>query len=135
VTTPASAVVLYDGVCNLCNAWVRFVIRHDPAGRFRFAPQQSIAGQTLIRARLPAMPNLSTVILLNDEAVYTESSAVLEICARLDLPWSWLASMRAIPQPMRDSAYRFIVRHRYRWFGRTEVCQIPAADYRSRFLG
>ena len=134
MTAPVS-VVLYDGVCNLCNAWVRFAIRRDPAGRFRFAPQQSSAGQTLIRSRMPAIPNLSTVILLTDEAVYTESSAVLEIFARLDQPWSWLRVMSAIPRPLRDTSYRFIVRHRYRWFGRTDVCQVPSAGDRSRFLG
>ena len=135
MTAPASAVVLYDGVCNLCNAWVRFVIRHDPGGCFRFAPQQSAAGQALIGNRLPAMPTLSTVILLTDDGVYTESSAVFDIFARLDPPWSWLALMRGVPRPLSNAAYRFIVRHRYRWFGRTSACQVPSADLHSRFIG
>jgi predicted DCC family thiol-disulfide oxidoreductase YuxK len=77
---------------------------------------------------------LSSVILIEEKAIYTESDAVLHILARLGPPWSWMALLRIIPRRFRDACYRFIVRHRYQWFGRTEVCQVPSADISSRFL-
>jgi predicted DCC family thiol-disulfide oxidoreductase YuxK len=128
-------VVLFDGVCNLCNAWVRFVVRHDPTGIFRFAAQQSPIGQAMIGEHISGSRQLSSVILIAGDSVYTESAAVLEICARLGPPWSWIALVRVIPRGLRDTCYRFIVRHRYQWFGRTDTCQVPSADVRSRFIG
>jgi predicted DCC family thiol-disulfide oxidoreductase YuxK len=126
--------ILFDGVCNLCNAWVRFVIRHDPAGVFRFAAQQSPTGQAIIEDHLRGTAQLSSVILIEDNATYTESEAVLRVLAQLHPPWSWISLLRFIPRRVRDACYRFVVRHRHRWFGRTEVCQLPPADMRSRFI-
>jgi predicted DCC family thiol-disulfide oxidoreductase YuxK len=126
--------ILFDGVCNLCNAWVRFVVRRDPAGIFRFVAQQSPIGQAIIEEYLRGASQLSSAILIEANSIYTESDAVLQILARLSAPWSWIALLRIIPRPARDACYRFIVRHRYQWFGRTEVCQIPSADVRSRFV-
>lgn len=129
-------VVLFDGVCNLCNASVRFVVRHDPSGIFRFAAQQSPIGQAMIEEHISGSQQLSSVILIARDSVHTESTAVLEICARLAPPWSWIALIvRVIPRRLRDICYRFIVRHRYQWFGRTDTCQVPSADVRSRFIG
>ena len=126
--------ILFDGVCNLCNGWVRFVIRRDPTGVFRFASQQSPFGQALIQEHLAGAGQLSTIILIADGSVYTESEAILQICARLRSPWSWIPLLRIIPRQARDTCYRFVVRHRYRWFGRTETCQLPSADVKSRFI-
>jgi predicted DCC family thiol-disulfide oxidoreductase YuxK len=126
--------ILFDGVCNLCNAWVRFVVRRDPVGIFRFAAQQSPIGQAIIEDQLSGAGQLSSVILIEDNSIYAESDAVLQILARLRPPWSWIALLQIIPRPARDACYRFIVRHRYQWFGRTEVCQIPSAEVRSRFV-
>ena len=126
--------ILFDGVCNLCNAWVRFVIRRDPTGVFRFAAQQSAVGPAMIEDRMKGAAQLSSVILIEDHAIYTESEAILQILTHLGPPWSWMALLRIVPRRFRDACYRFIVRHRYQWFGRTEVCQVPSADIRSRFL-
>jgi predicted DCC family thiol-disulfide oxidoreductase YuxK len=126
--------ILFDGVCNLCNAWVRFVVRRDPAGIFRFAAQQSPTGQAIIEEHLSGASQLSSVILIEDNSIYTESDAVLQIPARLSPPWSWIAFLRIIPRRIRDACYRFVVRYRYQWFGRTEVCQVPSRDLRSRFV-
>jgi len=127
--------ILFDGVCNLCNAWVRFVVRHDSTGIFRFAAQQSSIGQTLIQKHFSGSQRLPSVIMIRSDAVYTESTAVLEICAQLALPWSWIALMlRIVPRQLRDVGYRFVVRHRYRWFGRTDMCQVPSVEMRSRFI-
>jgi predicted DCC family thiol-disulfide oxidoreductase YuxK len=130
-----SPLILFDGVCNLCNAWVRFVVRHDPAGVFRFAAQQSPIGQTIVSERMSGPWPLSSVILIVGDLIYTDSSAVLEISARLTSPWSWLRLLRVIPRRSRDSCYRFIVGHRYQWFGKTDACQAPPAELRSRFVG
>jgi predicted DCC family thiol-disulfide oxidoreductase YuxK len=128
-------VVLFDGVCNLCNGWIRFVVRRDPAGIFRFAAQQSPIGQAMIAQYLSGSPPLASIILIEGGAVYTESAAVLEICARLAPPWSWLGLLRIVPRPLRDACYRFIVRHRYQWFGRTDTCQLPSVEFMPRFIG
>ncbi len=126
--------ILFDGVCNLCNAWVRFVIRRDSTGVFRFAAQQSSVGRAMIEDRMGGAAQLSSVILIENHAIYTESDAILRILARLGPPWSWITLLRIVPPRVRDACYCFIVRHRYKWFGRTEVCQVPTADIRSRFL-
>jgi predicted DCC family thiol-disulfide oxidoreductase YuxK len=127
--------ILFDGVCNLCNGWVRFVVRRDPRGIFRFAAQQSPTGRAIIEGHVSGAGSLSSVILIEDDAIYTESDAIFQILARLGPPCSWIAFLRIIPRRVRDACYRFIVHHRYQWFGRTEVCQVPSTDIRSRFIG
>ena len=126
--------ILFDGVCNLCNGWVRFIVRRDPNGIFSFAAQQSSISQEIIRDRMTNARELSSIILIEDNAVYTESDAVLQILGRLAPPWSWIALLRIIPRRLRDACYHFIARHRYQWFGRVEVCPVPSADIRSRFI-
>ena len=126
--------ILFDGVCNLCNGWVRFVIRHDLTGTFRFAAQQSPTGRAIIEDHVRGAGQLSSVILIEGNSIYTESDAILRILARLGPPWTCVAFLRIIPRRVRDACYRFIARHRYRWFGRTEACQIPSATGRSRFV-
>jgi predicted DCC family thiol-disulfide oxidoreductase YuxK len=131
VQTP---LILFDGVCNLCNGWVRFIVRRDPKGIFSFAAQQSPVGQATIRDRMSDAPVLSSVVLIDDNSIYTESDAILQIVGRLAPPWSWMALLSIIPKRIRDTCYRIIARHRYQWFGRTDVCQVPSADIRSRFI-
>jgi predicted DCC family thiol-disulfide oxidoreductase YuxK len=129
-----AAIIVFDGVCNLCNGWVRFVIPRDPNGTFRFAALQSPAGQAIIEDHMRGACELSSVILIEGNAIYVESDAVLRILARLGPPWSWITFFRIIPRRVRNACYRFIAKHRYRWFGRTEVCQVPSAETRSRFI-
>jgi predicted DCC family thiol-disulfide oxidoreductase YuxK len=100
----------------------------------RFAAQQSPVGRAMIEDRMKGAAQLSSVILIEDHAIYTESEAILQILTHLGAPWSWMALLRIVPRRFRDACYRFIVRHRYQWFGRTEVCQVPSADIKSRFL-
>ena len=132
VRTP---LILFDGVCNLCNGWVRFIIRRDPKGIFRFAAQQTPTGQAIVQDYMRNTNALPSVILIDDNAIYAESDAILQILGRLAPPWSWIALLRIIPRPVRDACYQFVARHRYQWFGRTEVCPVPSADIRSRFIG
>lgn len=129
-------VLLVDGVCNLCNASVAFVIRHDPPpGRFRFAALQSPTGQTLLRRHALPTADFDTVVVVDGDRVLTRSDAVLRILAGLGFPWSLLAAvLQVVPRRLRDVAYAWIVRNRYRWFGRRDACLVPTADVRARFL-
>lgn len=129
-------VILFDGVCNLCNGFVQFIIRHDAAGQFRFAALQSVAGQELLRKHqlpMPAKPD--SVVLLAEGQAYTHSAAALGILARLGGRWAALARVgRWFPRSLRDAVYRLIARNRYRWFGRQESCWRPTPELQSRFL-
>ena len=130
--------ILFDGVCNLCNGFVQFVIRHDPAGRFRFAALQSPAGQALLAAHgsLPpaALASPESVVLVQGGHLYSHSTAVLRIAGQLGGPWRLAAAGWLLPRPWRDALYRWVARHRYRWFGRQESCMLPTPALRNRFL-
>ena len=127
--------MLFDGVCNLCNATVQWIIRHDRRGRFRFASLQSRAAADAIasaREKPAAMPD--SVILVDRGRVLTRSDAVISIGVELGFPWSLAAIARVVPRRLRDALYAWIAANRYRWFGRRESCIVPTAELRSRFL-
>jgi predicted DCC family thiol-disulfide oxidoreductase YuxK len=136
--SPPSDVILFDGVCNLCNGFVQFVIRHDAAGRYRFAALQSETGRALLAAHgvapaaLAAEPD--SVVLLSGGHLYSHSGAVLRIARGLGGPWRVAALGQVLPRTWRDAAYRFVARHRYRWFGREESCWLPTPALKARFL-
>ncbi|MBI5813633.1 MAG: thiol-disulfide oxidoreductase DCC family protein [Meiothermus silvanus] len=129
-------IVLFDGVCNLCNGVVQFILRHDPQERFLFASQQSEAGQRLLAEHgiKAAQALAESVVVLEDNRVYLESDAALYILHRLGGVWGWAYIFRWIPRPWRDWVYRWVARHRYRIFGRRESCMVPTPALRSRFL-
>jgi len=135
----AADIILFDGVCNLCNGFVQFVIRQDPAGRFRFAALQSPAAQALLAAQglaptaLPA-PDPDSVLLLSGGRLYSHSTAVLRVAHGLGGAWRLAAVGWVLPRPWRDALYRFVARHRYQWFGRQESCMLPSPALRTRFL-
>jgi len=129
-----SPILLFDGVCNLCSGVVRFVIRHDPRGRFRFAALQSEPGRRLlVQHGLPA-DAFDTFVLIEGARCFTRSDAALELAHRLGGAWRGLAWLRFVPRPLRDAAYGVVVRNRYRWFGRSESCMVPTPDLARRFL-
>jgi predicted DCC family thiol-disulfide oxidoreductase YuxK len=127
-------VILFDGVCGLCNRWVSFVLQRDESGTFRFAALQSEAGGALLRSHGLPPDQLETVVLIAEERAYTRSAAVIEILRRLGFPWSLAVIGAVFPSGLRDGLYDFVARNRYRWFGRTETCRIPTAGERKRFL-
>lgn len=127
-------VILFDGVCNVCAWSVRFVIERDPGAVFRFAPLQSEAGGRLLRRCGLPEDALDSLVLVTEGKAWRESDAALRICAGLRPPWRWLRILLLVPRPLRDCAYRFLARNRYRWFGRTEACLIPTPELQSRFL-
>lgn len=129
-------VVLFDGVCNLCDAAVLFVIDRDRAGAFRFAALQSEAGVRLLRerGRAAVVGEPESLLLVEGTEVYASSDALLRIARRLDGPWPLLGSLVLVPRFLREAAYRFVAHRRYRWFGRTTVCRTPAPGLGERFL-
>jgi predicted DCC family thiol-disulfide oxidoreductase YuxK len=131
----SAPVILYDGVCTFCNASVRFVLDHERTPPvLRFAPLQSTFGRAQLARHGIAVDDLSSMRVLVDDRLLDASTAALFIAGYLRAPWRWLRLLRVVPRPLRDAAYRFIGRHRYRWWGRTDTCQpIPAAS-RARFF-
>jgi len=127
-------VIFFDGVCNLCNAAVRFVIRRDSGQHFKFASLQSgLAKKSLVEYHLEE--NFRTIVLLKQGKIYLRSDAVLEIARGLKGLWPMLYGFKIIPRFFRDAAYNFIAQHRYRWFGKQDECWIPSPDLNSRFVG
>jgi len=130
----ADRVILFDGVCNFCSFWVKFVIRRDLQGKFRFAPLQSPLGREAARALdLPENPPAS-VILKEDGRYYVRSTATLRILRRLPGIWPLLYLFIVVPAPLRDLAYKFVANNRYRWFGKNDSCFVPTPEIRGRFL-
>lgn len=129
-------IVLFDGVCNLCNGTVQFIIRRDPQGRFRFASQQSEAGRELLQKHglLETSGMAQSIVVLEGEQAYLESDAALRILYRLGGAWRLACALRVVPKPLRDGLYRLVARHRYRVFGRREQCMVPTPELRQRFL-
>ncbi len=130
-------VVLFDGVCNLCNTAVQWIIRNDPNHRFRFLPLQSPRAQKFLSnadEKTRENDGLDSVILIENGKIYTMSSAALRIASRLRFPWPLLGLFRVLPASIRDFFYRFVARHRYRLFGKKEKCMIPGPEFRKLFL-
>jgi predicted DCC family thiol-disulfide oxidoreductase YuxK len=131
---PQPLVLLFDGVCLLCNRSVDWLIRHDPHATLRFAPQQSPVGQQLLAAH-GIEPSPRSVIAIDGDAPYGESTAVIRVLMRLPDPWPDVARLfESVPPSLRDAAYRLVARHRYAWFGRRDTCRLPTAEERERFL-
>lgn len=129
-----TGIVLFDGVCNLCNGAVKFIVRRDPRGRFRFAPLGTRAAEAALREADHRGELPDSIVLIEDGRVYTLSSAALRIARRLRWPWPLLGVLIIVPKGLRDAAYRRVARNRYRWFGRTDACMTPTPDLRARFL-
>lgn len=136
VLSPASErVLLFDGVCNLCNGFVNFVIDRDPERLFRFAALQSRAGEGFSRKYSFSGDALRTLILVENGRVYQKSTAVLRMCRSLSGVWPVFYAFIIVPRFLRDAAYDLVAANRYRWFGRRETCRVPAAADKERFFG
>ena len=134
VTGPPGPVAFFDGVCNLCNGSVRFVIERDPHKHFQFAPLQSETATTLIGRTADPLAMPDSIVLVDDGRLYVRSTAALRIARRLRFPWPLLWLFMAVPRPLRDWVYDLIARHRYGWFGKRDSCMVPTKEIRDRFL-
>ncbi len=126
-------IVYYDGLCGLCDGFVRFVVARDRLGRYQFAPLQGETARLRLGDELP-LDALRTVVLAEDSALRVKSDAALAILAGLGHGWQMVRALRVVPRPIRDWVYDFIARHRFQWFGRREACRIPGLEERDRFL-
>lgn len=127
------AVVLFDGVCNLCNSSVNFIIDRDRAAYFQFSALQSEWAQKLTGEPIPS-EGPESILLWEGGRLYSHSTAALRIARRLDGIWKLLAIGLLVPRPIRDAVYRWVARNRYRWFGKSEACRRPTPALRARFL-
>lgn len=127
-------IVLYDGVCGLCDRSVQLILRNDRRGRFRFAALQSDAGRTLLeRFGLPPEA-LDSVVLVEGGKAWLKSRAALRIAREMDAPWPLLWPLAIIPRPVADFLYGLVAKNRYRIFGKLDACMIPPPEVRARFL-
>lgn len=130
-----SPVLLFDGVCNLCNGTVQWIIERDPQGKIKFASLQSDVGATLLQQHgLPA-DQLNSVVLIDKGKVYMRSDAGLQLLYLLGGWWGVLSlKLWVVPRFVRNAVYDYVARNRYRWFGKKDQCMMPSPELKARFL-
>ncbi len=128
-------IILFDGVCNLCNNSVNFIIEHDKKDVFRFASLQSEIGQKLTSERGIDPEELDSIVLIEPGVAYfKKSTAALEISKELSGGYSMLKYFSFLPEGLRDGVYDLIANNRYKWFGKKESCMIPTPELKAKFL-
>lgn len=133
--TEDKKIVLFDGVCNFCNASVRFIIKRDKKDVFRFASLESKLGQELTNERGIDTSQIDSIILIDPgNAYYIKSTAALEISKGLNGLYPALSLLLVLPESFRNLIYDFVARNRYKWFGKSETCPMPTEDEQSKFL-
>ena len=127
-------IILFDGICNLCNSSVQYVIKHDPGALFKFASLQSEQGQNLLKQFNLAANDLNSFVLIQDNKAYTRSTAALKVAKQLNGAIKLLYGFIIVPAFIRDAVYKLIARNRYKWFGRKDQCMVPTPEVKSKFL-
>jgi predicted DCC family thiol-disulfide oxidoreductase YuxK len=127
-------IVLFDGVCNLCNGAVKFMIKHDHDDRFRFAALQEEAGLELTKKYGIDTAKVDSIVLIDNDKSYVKSTAALHIALYLKGIWPVFHAALIVPRFIRDIVYDIIAKYRYKWFGRKESCMIPTAEIKGKFL-
>jgi len=127
-------IVIFDGVCKLCNGSVNFIIKRDPNCKFVFAPVQGDFAQQLIEKNALDNVGEETFLLVKDDQFFMYSDAALEIAKNLSGLWPVLYVLRVLPRVIRDSVYKVFARNRYKLFGRTATCMVPTKEMKSRFV-
>lgn len=131
----STPILLFDGVCNLCNGVVDFILRYERAPLLHFAALQSEFGQSRLREFGFAQTDLNSVILIEGGRAYRESEAALRVCRYLKAPFPLALGLLHLPLGLRDPLYRVLARNRYRWFGKRVTCRLPTLEEKARFLG
>ncbi len=132
--TPSNPVIIFDGVCNLCNSSVQFIIRNDAKRHFRFASLQSNFGQSILKQFNLPTNELDSFILLDKGKITVKSTGALQVAKKLSGAWPLLYIFIIVPAFMRDAVYEFIGRNRYKWFGKKEACWLPTPEIKALFL-
>lgn len=126
--------ILFDGVCNFCNASINFIIDRDSKGIFKFAALQSQVGQELLNKFGLKTSNFDSIVAIDGDNVYQKSDAALEIARKMDGIWKIFYVFKIIPNFLRNPIYDLVAKNRYRIFGRTDACRIPTPALKARFL-
>ncbi|MEA2553113.1 MAG: hypothetical protein QOJ65_1289 [Fimbriimonadaceae bacterium] len=132
VDLDTTSVIFFDGVCNLCNGIVDFLIRRDKRRVLRYAPLQGTAAKELLP--LEYVNDLPGVAFLDKDGVYQRSTAVLRAAAKLGGAWPVVKIFLLVPRPIREAIYNWIARNRYKWFGKRDSCRLPTPEERAMFL-
>ena len=127
--------IIFDGKCVFCSAWVQFVLRHDKAERYRFLAAQSLLGEALYRHYGLDGRDYETNILIEDGRAHVKSRGTIRMVVALGFPWSLASALRLLPRRLADRLYEFAARNRLRIAGRRATCFVPGPDQRHRFLG
>ena len=127
-------IVLFDGVCKLCNRWVRFIIQHDAKFRLTLCSVQSTEGQAILQHFGYPTTSFDTMLFIENQQCYEQSDAVLRVFRQLEKPWQSFAALQVIPKPLRNAIYRLIARNRYRLFGELTACMVPLPEHERRFI-
>jgi predicted DCC family thiol-disulfide oxidoreductase YuxK len=127
-------IILFDGVCNLCNSTVQFILKRDKHKKFRFASLQGKFGQEVLKKFGLPEGNPNSFILLEENKIYTYSTGALRVCRQLGGMWKLLYGFIIVPHFFRDGVYRIIAGNRYKWFGKKDTCYVPSAELKDRFL-
>lgn len=128
------SILLFDGVCNLCNGAVQFVIDRDKNNQFLFASLQSEEGKKILQEKGLSAGKMYSFILVENGKIFDRSTAVLRVAKRLKGLWSLLYAFIIVPKFIRDRVYNFISKNRYRWFGRKDECMVPTPELKAKFL-
>ena len=134
VDLEAGPILLFDGVCNLCNGIIQFIIKRDPDGRFRYAPLQSDVATDLLRDCGLPTDRIETFVMIDDGECYTKSAAAIRIATKLGGLYRVVGPFRYIPRPIRDGVYDLVAATRYDIFGRKDECMVPTPEIEDRFL-
>lgn len=132
--TADKTVVLFDGVCNFCNATINFLIDRDPTDRFRFAAQQSNIGQKVMQQHGLTDLMLNTIIVLDNGKMLTESGGALRLARYMPFPWRLLSWLAIVPPFLRNWGYRLVAKNRYKMLGQADACRMPTPEIRAKFL-
>ena len=129
------SLILFDGVCNLCDSSVQFILLRDKKDRFRFASLQSDYGQNILKQHNLPTEKFNSLALIENGKLYQRSTGALRIARRLKGAWPMLFAFIIVPPFIRNFVYDFIARNRYRWFGKKEFCMMPRPEWKQKFLG
>lgn len=128
------SIILFDGVCNLCNSSVQFVIKHDTQQKFKFASLQSDVAKSILHDLAADTNSFNSVILVEEGKVHYRSTAALRIAKQLSFPYNLLYAFIIIPPFIRNAVYDYIAKNRYKWFGKQEECWVPTPELADRFI-
>lgn len=134
MTGSRKQILLFDGVCNLCNGSVTFIVKRDPHKKFLFSPIQSEQGQELLRQFNLPEGDINSFVLIEGDRIYLRSTAGLRVLRQLHGLWPLLFAISLVPRPIRDFIYNIIAGSRYKLFGKQESCMIPSIELKCRFL-